>query len=968
PVLRDIPSTSRRRSCRLAAKHGRPNQRSGSAMDRLADCGSHRLWWHIGEAGQLLGVGHASGGGSVGNALRSMIAGGISDRRQRVMGELLLNADTHTYTLGGRTIPGVTDTIRPLAPDWERFVPESARQRGTLVHALCAVMDGRDDLWPDDMAPGRERELLPYCDAWARFKRESGVVILPDSIERRVFHPTHQYAGTIDRVVMWNGLHWVLDIKTGGHDDSHELQVAAYREAYNAEVEVVGDLANALLRLNGLVEENPFHKDHDAQLALRETMLADFAEHAEDDTEGIVRPQKVMWDVREALGSSDILLSDVGAHKMWIARYYQCDEPNTCLIPNGFAAMGFALPGAISASIVHPERRILAIAGDGGFLMNVQEMETAVRLKSNLTVMVWVDGAYGLIEWKQNTQFGRHTPLSFGNPDFGMLAAAFGWEYFPVANASDVRPMLDSALSHDGPSLITIPIDYRENALLTERLGNIERDRQSLQERAEKLERLLIEQRDEIAGLEDDITRIQASADEASEAMTAAKVEAGRVAEQLQAARREHSRLLLDDEERERSARDLGQHLEQARSRAAQHAAAIEQALEEIGAQQSSAARLAETVAGITGQLDRADARTLDAAERVNAAREAAQLVERDWHSVEVARREIEVKRETLEQRTLEDISLDLEQEYAQYRMMMSGGDVARIDPDQALDDINALREQVRALGNINIDAIEEESQLEQRNDDLIRQVSDIDRARATLEDLIERLNNASRQRFSDVFSAIQSNFADRDGMFRKLFGGGRAEVRLMPLVKEIDGRKVVTDEIDVLESGIEVIAKPPGKEPRTISQLSGGEKTLTAVALLLSIFRCKPSCFCVLDEVDASLDEANVERFCRVIREFTRDSHFIVITHNKKTMHAVDRLYGVTMQERGVSKRVTVKFDDHARSSQPERTEHLVKDAGIAEAKPAKINGALKSRVVSLGPENEVRADRVEQEQPAGT
>ncbi|MCH8103174.1 MAG: acetolactate synthase large subunit [Chloroflexi bacterium] len=256
------------------------------------------------------------------------------------------------------------------------------------------------------------------------------------------------------------------------HFDSLPAEVD---ESYNAEVEVVGDLANALLRLNGLVEENPFHKDHDAQLALRETMLADFAEHAEDDTEGIVRPQKVMWDVREALGSSDILLSDVGAHKMWIARYYQCDEPNTCLIPNGFAAMGFALPGAISASIVHPERKILAIAGDGGFLMNVQEMETAVRLKSNLTVMVWVDGAYGLIEWKQNTQFGRHTPLSFGNPDFGKLAAAFGWEYFPVANASDVRPMLDSALSHDGPSLITIPIDYRENALLTERLGNIER-------------------------------------------------------------------------------------------------------------------------------------------------------------------------------------------------------------------------------------------------------------------------------------------------------------------------------------------------------------------------------------------------------------------------------------------------------------------------------------------------------------
>jgi energy-coupling factor transporter ATP-binding protein EcfA2 len=132
-----------------------------------------------------------------------------------------------------------------------------------------------------------------------------------------------------------------------------------------------------------------------------------------------------------------------------------------------------------------------------------------------------------------------------------------------------------------------------------------------------------------------------------------------------------------------------------------------------------------------------------------------------------------------------------------------------------------------------------------------------------------------------------------------------------MPLIKEINGEKVQTDEIDVLESGVEVIAKPPGKEPRSISQLSGGEKTLTAVALLMSIFRSKPSCFCVLDEVDAALDEGNVGRYNQVIRQFTDLSHFIVITHNKRTMQFADRLYGVTMQERGVSKRVSVKFDE---------------------------------------------------------
>jgi chromosome segregation protein len=160
------------------------------------------------------------------------------------------------------------------------------------------------------------------------------------------------------------------------------------------------------------------------------------------------------------------------------------------------------------------------------------------------------------------------------------------------------------------------------------------------------------------------------------------------------------------------------------------------------------------------------------------------------------------------------------------------------------------------------------------------------------------------------VFAKIQENFGGHDGMFRKLFGGGRAEVRLMGLVKEIDGQKVVTDETDLLESGIEVIAKPPGKEPRSISQLSGGEKTLTAVALLMSIFRSKPSCFCVLDEVDAALDEANVRRFTQTIRDFTDMSRFIVITHNKRTMQMADHLYGITQQEKGVSKRVSVRFD----------------------------------------------------------
>jgi chromosome segregation protein len=268
------------------------------------------------------------------------------------------------------------------------------------------------------------------------------------------------------------------------------------------------------------------------------------------------------------------------------------------------------------------------------------------------------------------------------------------------------------------------------------------------------------------------------------------------------------------------------------------------------------------------------------------------------------------VRRETLEERTNEELSLDLALEYADYRAVMAPGDVVRIDVPDALARANVLRDEIKKLGPVNLQAIDEETQLEERNDDLIAQVKDIDEARIRLATLIEKLNLASRERFGEVFTRIQHEFGGKDGMFRRLFGGGRAEVRLMGLVKEVDGQKVVTDQIDLLESGVEVIAKPPGKEPRSISQLSGGEKTLTAVALLMSIFRSKPSCFCILDEVDAALDEANVGRFCATVRGFTDLSRFIVITHNKRTMQAVDALYGVTMQERGVSKRVRVKFE----------------------------------------------------------
>jgi acetolactate synthase-1/2/3 large subunit len=256
------------------------------------------------------------------------------------------------------------------------------------------------------------------------------------------------------------------------HIDFLPAEVDAH---YPVACEIVGDLAHTLWMLSeqlGRGGDSPFF-DLPYQREVRAEMLKDFAEHKDDATEGKIRPQKVLWDVRQVMGPHDVLLSDVGAHKMWIARYYQCDEPNTCLISNGFCSMGFALPGAISARLVLPDRKILAICGDGGFLMNVQEMETAKRLGTKIVVMVWEDGGYGLIAWKQDNEFGRHTRLSFGNPDFMQLAEAFGWYGFRCDHSKELRGVLEKAFACDGPALVVIPIDYRENALLTARLGNI---------------------------------------------------------------------------------------------------------------------------------------------------------------------------------------------------------------------------------------------------------------------------------------------------------------------------------------------------------------------------------------------------------------------------------------------------------------------------------------------------------------
>ncbi|MBT2989153.1 MAG: acetolactate synthase large subunit [gamma proteobacterium symbiont of Ctena orbiculata] len=259
--------------------------------------------------------------------------------------------------------------------------------------------------------------------------------------------------------------------KTILHADFLPAEIDEY---YHPELELVGDLAHTIWMLN---ERLTTHGVPDFELSqqaeTRRLMQNELAEHAIDDTSGSIRPQKMLWDARKVMGPEDIVLSDVGAHKMWVARHYHCHEPNTCLIPNGFCSMGFALPGAIAASLVMPQRRILGISGDAGFLMNVQEMETAKRLNANLVMLIWEDHAYGLIAWKQESEFGRHTKLSFGNPDWLQLASAFGWHGHHVEQSNRFAETLEAAFMEQGPSLIVVPVDYRENMALTRRLGEM---------------------------------------------------------------------------------------------------------------------------------------------------------------------------------------------------------------------------------------------------------------------------------------------------------------------------------------------------------------------------------------------------------------------------------------------------------------------------------------------------------------
>lgn len=459
------------------------------------------------------------------------------------------------------------------------------------------------------------------------------------------------------------------------------------------------------------------------------------------------------------------------------------------------------------------------------------------------------------------------------------------------------------------------PVLERELAVLLDQTGKLKTEEDDLAQQREQLETEQVDRQQQVTDLTAKHAQISEDLKLWGEQLTAARVMLGQVQEKQLASEQNVQRQTAGKSELEQQIARIAKSAESVASRRG----GVERELQEAERQESllvhqqqNLARQVEEAAGLLQQACDV-VKTLES--NVNSLRGEHGEIEHQFHAIEMKTGELRVRLESLVQRTQEELELDLPAKYAEHEAA-GGYQPADMDWDAVANEIKELREKIHRLGNVNIDAIGEQDELEQRSTFLSNQVTDLTTSKQQLEQLIAEINAESGLRFEQTFTAVREHF---QGMFRKLFGGGKADVFLELEVEEkvkIEGEdgkatyQTVLRKVDPLEAGIEVIARPPGKQPVSISQLSGGEKAMTCIALLMSIFKSKPSPFCILDEVDAPLDEANNQRFGLIVQEFLEMSQFIIITHHKRTMQICDVLYGVTMQEQGVSKRVAVKFD----------------------------------------------------------
>jgi chromosome segregation protein len=431
-------------------------------------------------------------------------------------------------------------------------------------------------------------------------------------------------------------------------------------------------------------------------------------------------------------------------------------------------------------------------------------------------------------------------------------------------------------------------VEIQREASLTQR-ASLTEELTSLQESRQQVDRELAALESDLAGAVHKLEQTRQHQQRRGEEATACKVRLAKSEQHLENLLQQQSRLEQEQEERHRGVEDVRRHLAECEQSVLTAERRILEAESTLAELYLSKEHLAREAARLDEQSQSLQRQRGELTQHVQRLRNEIRKLEEKVHGKDLAANEFRHERHTLASRLRDDYGIELAE------LEHEPTDEELHQREEVESEITDLRHKLNTLGNVNLDALEELDELEQRYQTLSTQYQDLVDAKDALQQIINKINGDSRRLFAETLETVRGHFRT---LFRSLFGGGQADI-------------ILEDELDILESGIEIVARPPGKEPRSISLLSGGEKTLTCVALLLAIFRSRPSPFCVLDEVDAALDEANIERFINVLNEFLSWTQFIIVTHSKKTMTCANTLYGVTMEESGVSKRVSVRFDD---------------------------------------------------------
>ena len=404
-----------------------------------------------------------------------------------------------------------------------------------------------------------------------------------------------------------------------------------------------------------------------------------------------------------------------------------------------------------------------------------------------------------------------------------------------------------------------------------------------------QLESLVANLEAALSAMQVEVTTVEEDRKLREERSTSAKFELAKLEQQLETLRMQRLRCQQDNEERTKTIQETQQQLTECKRRKQETTRAILFATSQLAELYLRQEGCEQALGEYRQQEDQITQARMEKSKSAYAAQQQLQTMQQKQNGVRLKLGELNMKRDALTDRMRDDYGLELAE--LQDELEES---TERVEID---NEINDLRRKLNNIGAVNMESLNELDELEERFGSLSGQYEDLVQAKESLEHIIQKINVDSRRMFSDTLDLIRTNF---QSLFRRAFGGGSADI-------------VVEEGADVLEAGIEIIATPPGKHSLNISLLSGGERALTAVTLLLAIFRHRPSPFCILDEVDGPLDEANVGRFIDVLREFLKTTKVVIVTHSKKTMSAATTLYGITMQESGISKRVSVQFNDVA-------------------------------------------------------